>query len=207
MGKSTPQHSLERRGAVFLDRDGTVNEEVGYLRDLRMLKLIPGASAAIRRLNEAGIPVILVTNQSGVARGYFPESLVHEAHALLAKMLGGEGARLDGVYYCPHHPSAGNSQYTVECDCRKPATGLLDRAARELNIDLGRSFMVGDKWSDVELGHRAGARSVLVSTGFAADDPGNARPAHVEDPDFIAHDLAEAVDWILRRKSGDGARQ
>jgi D-glycero-D-manno-heptose 1,7-bisphosphate phosphatase len=192
---------MKRTGAVFLDRDGTVNEEVGYLRDLAKLKLIPGAAAAIRRLNEAGHLVILVTNQSGVARGYFPESMVHDAHALLAKMLGAEGARLDGIYYCPHHPTAGTSHYTTECDCRKPATGLLNRAAKDLNIDLARSFMVGDKWSDVELGNRAGARSILVSTGFAADDPGNARPAHIKDPDLIAHDLAEAVDWILRQDS------
>ncbi len=193
------------RGAVFLDRDGTVNEEVGYLRDLAKLKLIPGAAAAIRRLNEAGHPVILVTNQSGVARGYFPESLVHDAHALLAEMLGKEGARLDGIYYCPHHPTAGNSHYTTECDCRKPATGLLVRAAKDMHIDLARSFMVGDKWSDVELGHRAGCRSILVSTGFAADDPGNKRPARVKDPDLIAHDLAEAVDWILRQDCGEMA--
>ncbi len=205
MGNDAAAKDINRRGAVFLDRDGTVNEEVGYLRDLGQLKLIPGAAAAIRRLNEADCLVILVTNQSGVARGYFPESLVHEAHALLDKMLQTEGARLDGVYYCPHHPTAGNSRYTMECDCRKPATGLLDRAARELHIDLARSFMVGDKWSDVELGHRAGARSILVNTGFSADDPGNARPAHVRDPDLIARDLAEAVDWILRHVHEDKA--
>ncbi len=204
MGRSAAAKDLKRQGAVFLDRDGTVNEEVGYLRDLGKLKLIPGAAAAIRRLNEAGRLVVLVTNQSGVARGYFPESQVHDAHTLLAEMLRKEGARLDGVYYCPHHPTAGNSQYTTECDCRKPLTGLLDRAARDLHIDLSRSFMVGDKWSDVELGHRAGARSILVSTGFAADDEGNVRPAHVEDPDLVAHDLSEAVDWILRQ--GDGER-
>jgi D-glycero-D-manno-heptose 1,7-bisphosphate phosphatase len=183
--------------AVFLDRDGTVNEEVGYLRDLGQLTLIPGAAAAIRRLNTSGCKVVLVTNQSGVARGYFPESLVNETHDLLVRMLGEEGARLDGLYYCPHHPRAGNSPYTRECDCRKPATGLLDRAAKELDIDLGRSFMIGDKWSDVELGHRAGCRSVLVRTGFAHDDPGNIRPAGGRDPDFIAHDLAEAVEWVL----------
>ncbi len=205
MGSNAAGKDMKRRGAVFLDRDGTINEEVGYLRDLGKLKLIPGAAAAIRRLNEAGHPVVLVTNQSGVARGYFPESLVHDAHELLADMLRKEGARLDGIYYCPHHPTAGDSHYTTECDCRKPATGLLNRAARDLEIDLARSFMVGDKWSDVELGHRAGARAILVSTGFAADDPGNVRPVHVEEPDLIAHDLAEAVDWILGLDNGDRA--
>jgi len=189
--------------AVFLDRDGTVNEEVGYLRSLDLLKLIPGAAAAIGRLNRAGYKVVLVTNQSGVARGYFPESLVDAAHDLLAGMLKQEGAFFDGVYYCPHHPTAGNSKHTVVCDCRKPATGLIDRAAKDLDVDLARSFMVGDKWSDVELGHRAGTRSILVRSGFAPDDPGNKRPLHVDDPDFTAHDLAEAVDWIIGQEASD----
>ena len=189
--------------AVFLDRDGTVNEEVGYLRSLDLLKLIPGAAAAIGRLNRAGYKVVLVTNQSGVARGYFPESLVDAAHDLLAGMLKQEGAFFDGVYYCPHHPTAGNSKHTVVCDCRKPATGLIDRAAKDMDIDLARSFMVGDKWSDVELGHRAGTRSILVRSGFAPDDPGNRRPSHVDDPDFTAHDLAEAVDWIIGQEAAD----
>jgi D-glycero-D-manno-heptose 1,7-bisphosphate phosphatase len=189
--------------AVFLDRDGTVNEEVGYLRDLSELRLIAGAGAAIRRLNEAGLKVVLVTNQSGVARGYFPESLVHEAHELLDRMLRKEGARIDAVYYCPHHPTAGNSSYTVACDCRKPGTGLIDRAARDLGIDVKGSFVVGDKWSDVELGQRAGARSILVKSGFAPDDPGNVRPAHVNDPDFIAHTILEAAEWIIQRITKD----
>ena len=183
--------------AVFLDRDGTVNEEVGYLSDLGQLRLLPGAAAAIGRLNEAGLLVVLVTNQSGVARGYFPESFVHETHSLLTRMLAEGGARLDGIYYCPHHPKAGSTDLTRECDCRKPATGLLDRAAADLHIDLGRSYMVGDKWSDVELGQRAGCRTILVRSGFGHDDPGNARPSGLREPDLTAHDLAGAVDWIL----------
>lgn len=183
--------------AVFLDRDGTVTEEAGYLTDIDMLRLIPGAGYAIRRLNQAGVKVVLVTNQSGVARGYFPESLVHAAHNKLIQMLRDEGAVLDGIYYCPHHPTAGNSEYTIACDCRKPGTGLLDRAAIELDIDIAGSFVVGDKWSDVELGQRAGAKTILVKTGFRPDDPGNIRPAHVKEPDFTAHDLSEAVEWIL----------
>jgi D-glycero-D-manno-heptose 1,7-bisphosphate phosphatase len=191
-------------GAVFLDRDGTVNEEVGYLSELSQLRLIPGAAEAIRRLNEAGLPVVLVTNQSGVARGYFPEAFVEETHRLLKKLLAGEGARLDAIYYCPHHPTAGDSRYTAACNCRKPATGLLDSAARDLKIDLHRSYMVGDKWSDVELGQRAGALSILVATGFAADAPVNRRPAHVREPDLVAPDLAAAVDWILSREGGKG---
>jgi D-glycero-D-manno-heptose 1,7-bisphosphate phosphatase len=189
--------------AVFLDRDGTVNEEVGYMRDLSLLTLIPGVGKAVRKLNDAGFLVVLVTNQSGVARGYFPESLVAEAHARLEELLGADGARIDAVYYCPHHPTAGTSVHTRVCACRKPGTGLIDQAARDLAIDVHRSYMVGDKWSDVELGHRAGAASILVRSGFAADDPGNARPEHVADPDFTAHDLAEAADWIIAHSKAD----
>ena len=183
--------------AVFLDRDGTVNEEVGYMTDLAKLRLIKGAGAAIRRLNETGYTVVLVTNQSGVARGYFPESLVHEANDRLDEMLRSDGARIDAVYYCPHHPTAGSSNLTRDCDCRKPRTGLIDRAVKDLGIDIRHSYMVGDKWSDVDLGHRAGMRSILVQSGFAADDPGNKRAAQVQEPDFLAHSLAEAADWII----------
>ena len=187
--------------AVFHDRDGTVNEEVGYLCDLDNLRLIPGAGAAIKRLNEAGLKVVLVTNQSGVARGYFPEALVHEAHERLDRMLRKEGARIDAVYYCPHHPTEGNSRYTMICDCRKPGTGLIDRAARDLALDVKRSYVVGDKWSDVELGQRAGAHSILVQSGFAPDDPGNVRPENLREPDFVAHTITEAAEWIVRRTS------
>ncbi len=187
--------------AVFLDRDGTVSEEVGYLDDLGRLRLISGAGSAIKSLNEAGFKVVLVTNQSGVARGFFTEALVQEAHALLVKMLRPEGARIDAVYYCPHHPTAGNSHYTLDCDCRKPKTGLIDRAVKELAIDRNHSYMVGDKWSDIELAQRAGIRSVLVMSGFAPDDPGNRRPERVREPDFIARSLVEAADWIVGREA------
>jgi D-glycero-D-manno-heptose 1,7-bisphosphate phosphatase len=185
--------------AVFLDRDGTVNEEVGYLSDLKQLRLIPGAGAAIKRLNEAGLKVVLITNQSGIARGYFTETFVNETHDLLRQMLREEGADIDGIYFCPHHPKAGNSHYTAVCDCRKPGTGMIDQAARDLGIDVKQSYVVGDKWSDVESGQRAGAYSILVKTGFEPDDPGNMRPEHLRDPDYTAHTITEAVAWILRQ--------
>ena len=186
--------------AVFLDRDGTVNEEVGYLRDLADLRIIPGAGAAIRRLNEAGFKVILVTNQSGVARGYFSESFVQETHARMGELLRSEGARIDAVYYCPHHPTSGNSPYTIDCDCRKPKTGLIDQAVKDLDIDVGHSYMVGDKWSDVELGQRAAMQAILVMSGHTPDGPENRRPEGLRDPDCIAHSLREAADWIIGRE-------
>ncbi len=182
--------------AVFLDRDGTVNEEVGYLRNAADLRLIPGAGAAIKRLNDAGLLVVLVTNQSGIARGYFSEEQLLEIHERLKQMLQQDNARLDAIYYCPHHPTAGNSHLTKECDCRKPGTGLIDLASRDLHIDIGQSYVVGDKWSDVELGQRAGAHSILVRTGYGSDEEG-ARPSHLKDPDFIAHTITEAAEWII----------
>jgi D-glycero-D-manno-heptose 1,7-bisphosphate phosphatase len=192
--------------AVFLDRDGTINEEVGYLTDLSMLRLIPGASSAIKRLNESGFKVVVVTNQSGVARGYFTESFVQETHERILQMLYDAGAHVDGIYYCPHHPTTGNPLYTMVCDCRKPGTGLIDRAARDLTIDTSISYVVGDRWSDVELGQRAGAHTVLVRSGFATDDPGNVRLPHVKDPDFVAHDITEAADWIIQRQIMPGTK-
>jgi len=189
--------------AVFLDRDGTVNKEVGYLTDLQDLALIPGAGTAIRKLNQAGFLVVLVTNQSGVARGYFTEDFVQNTHERLVQMLREEGAWLDGIYYCPHHPSAGNAPYVTVCECRKPATGLIDCAVHDLNIDKTRSYMVGDKWIDVELGQRAGIRTVLVSTGFDPDDPANVKSPNLKDPDFRANDLFNAADWIIRHGAGN----
>ncbi len=187
--------------AVFLDRDGTINEEVGYITDLHKLRLIPGAGAAIRKLNEAGFKVAVVTNQAGVARGHFTEPFILKTHKLFLEMLRAEGAHIDGIYYCPHHPTIGNSSYTIDCDCRKPKTGMIDRAAQDLDVNVNASYMVGDKWSDIEMGQRAGAYTVLVRTGHGSSEQDNERPSSVTDPDFVAHDLAEAVVWILQHQT------
>ena len=125
--------------------------------------------------------------------------MVHEAHARLKQMLQKEGARIDAVYYCPHHPTAGDSRYTASCDCRKPGTGMIDQASHEYDVDSSKSFMIGDKWIDVELGQRAGVRTILVKTGYAPDDPGNLRPDNLKEPDFIADTLTEAVEWIIQQ--------
>jgi D-glycero-D-manno-heptose 1,7-bisphosphate phosphatase len=180
------------RPAVFIDRDGTVSEEVGYLNHISRFRMLPAVPAAIRKLNDRGIPAILVTNQSGVGRGYFPESLVHAVHDALRAELAAAGAHLDAIYYCPHVSSD-------LCACRKPSPGMLERAAAEHALDLERSFVVGDRFGDIELGHRVGARSILVRTGYGEGEILYHLPKWKVRPDFIADDLAQATDWILEQ--------
>jgi D-glycero-D-manno-heptose 1,7-bisphosphate phosphatase len=181
------------RPAVFLDRDGTITEEVGYLNHTSRFRMFPFVAAAIRRLNEAGLPVIVVTNQSGVGRGYFPESLVHAVNELMTQQLAEKGAKIDAIYYCPH-TSAEN------CSCRKPRTGMLDRAALEHTLDLQRSFVVGDRYGDMELARNARARSVLVRTGYGEGELAWHAAKWASPPDFVAEDLTQAADWILRQQ-------
>ncbi|HVK18849.1 MAG TPA: HAD family hydrolase [Fimbriiglobus sp.] len=154
--------------AVFLDRDGTLIEEVNYLSRVEQVRLIPGAAAAVRRVNEAGVRVVVVTNQAGVARGYFPESRVAEVHAHLSALLSEQGAHMDAYYYCPHHAAEGVGAFRVDCDCRKPKPGMLRAAAADLGLDLTRSWMIGDKVCDLKAGAAAGCRTVLVQTGYGA---------------------------------------
>ena len=176
---------------VFLDRDGTVTEEVGYVNHPSRLALIPGAAEGIRALNQAGIPVILATNQAGVARGYFTEDLVKEVLTRLQELLAAQGARLDALYYCPHHPSVGPAPYRRDCDCRKPKPGMLLKGAAEFSLDLSCCVVVGDKISDVEFAHGAGARGVMVLTGYGLGEYTYQRRAWKDQPDFIAAGLPE----------------
>ena len=185
--------------AVFLDRDGTINEQMGYINHISRFILLPGAAQAIRTLNEQNIPVVVVTNQSGLARGYFPPSLLDEVHAKMERELAAEGAHIDGLYICPHHPEAKEEQFRKDCNCRKPKTGLLEQAAAELNLDLGRSFMVGDRWSDLKCGARVGATSILVLTGYGRGDQNYIGPQQEIQPATVAEDLPAAVGWILER--------
>lgn len=185
--------------AVFLDRDGTVSEEVGYVNHLSRFKLFPWTAEAIKKLNQAGIKAILVTNQAGVARGYFTEDLIGEVHNKLVEELAKTGAYLDAIYYCPHHPSAGQPPYRVNCECRKPKPGLLYKAADEHNIDLSLSFMIGDKYTDVELGQRIGVKGVMVMTGYGIGEYEYQRQNWSQMPDKIAENLLTAVDWIINQ--------
>ncbi len=177
--------------AVFLDRDGTVNEEMGYINHLSRFVLLPQAIPAIRRFNEAGVKVVLVTNQSGAARGYFAPALVDRVHARLERLLAAGGAHLDGIYACLHHPDEG-------CACRKPRPALIQQAARELDLDLGRSYLVGDRYKDVETAANAGLPGILVLTGYGRGEHEFLSAGAKVQPVRVAADLLEAAEWILQ---------
>jgi D-glycero-D-manno-heptose 1,7-bisphosphate phosphatase len=179
------------RGGVFLDRDGTIAEELGYVNHLSRFQIFPYAAEAIRQLNQADIPVIVVTNQSGIARNIFPESLLHEVHKKMLAELAAGGAWIDGIYFCPH-----KSEDT--CECRKPNPGMLQQAAREHALDLASSWVIGDRYADLEMAHAAGARGILVMTGYGRGEYELHRSAWPRQPDALAGNLTEAVRQILR---------
>ena len=175
---------------IFLDRDGTLNRDTGYVKTPEELELFPGVVEAVARLNQAGARVVLTTNQSGVARGLFTTAALDAIHARLRALLEAGGASLDAIYYCPHHPDDG-------CSCRKPETGLVDRAVSELGLDPSRAYVVGDQNRDMELARRIGARSVLVTTGPTSQEALTLLNSNGLRPDRVATGLEEAVDWIL----------
>jgi D-glycero-D-manno-heptose 1,7-bisphosphate phosphatase len=180
-----------------MDRDGTLTEEVGYVNHPNRLRLLPRSAAAVRRLNAAGIAVVVVTNQAGIARGYFSPEVLAAVNAAMVSQLKDEGAHVDGVYVCPHHPTEGEPPYRLVCDCRKPRPGLLLRAAAELGLDLERSILVGDKGSDLVAARAVGARAVLVLTGYGLGEWEYRRNALPAQPDHVAEDLLGAADWVI----------
>jgi len=186
----------KKNRAVFMDRDGTLNEEVGYLSRMDQLRIFPRAIEAIRLVNTSGMKAVVISNQSGIARGYFTEDFVRSVHDRINELLGAEGAWIDGFYVCPHHPVHGSGIYKLDCDCRKPKPGLLLQAAAEMNIDLARSYMIGDMLKDIEAGKKAGARGILVKTGYGSNIVRTDMPA------YIAEDIFDAVKWILREQQG-----
>jgi len=175
--------------AVFLDRDGTINEEVNYLSSAEQFRLLPGAGEAIRMLNQRGWRVIVITNQSGLARGYLTEEELARIHHQMKADLDREGAHIDGIYVCPHHPDDG-------CPCRKPGTALFEGAAQEFDIDFSRSCAVGDKMADLLPGARLGCHTILLLTGHGPEEL-ETRDAWEVEPDYMASDLLSAVRWIL----------
>lgn len=206
MGRHTgfPLHlrkaSLQKK-AVFIDRDGTITEEVGYLDHPDKLKLIKGSAEAIKLINDLGMKVILVTNQSGVARGYFPEQMIKNVHDCLEELLSVNGAKLDGIYFCPHHPTAGESPYRSDCECRKPKTGMIKAALQDFDIDLKHSYMIGDKMSDMEFAHNAGIKGILVQTGYGKKETAISENIRGGIPDMIADNILEAATWIKDEES------
>jgi D-glycero-D-manno-heptose 1,7-bisphosphate phosphatase len=175
--KSNPE---PKRRAVFLDRDGTIAEEVGYANHISRFVVYPFAPAAIRRLNEADLPVIVVTNQSGVARGFFPESLIGQMHDKMVEELAAGGAHVDGMYYCPH------------------IRGMLELAAREHNLEISGSVLVSDRYNDIQMGHDNGCRTILVLTGYGRGDYEWNRAKWPRQPDHVVENLADAVEIILK---------
>jgi len=187
--------------AVFLDRDGTINEEVGYLDSLDKLKIIPNAYEAIHLINISGMRTIVVTNQSGVARGFFNEKLVRKTHKIIQADLLQKKAIIDKFYYCPHHPTEGKGIYLQNCNCRKPLPGMLLQAAHDLNIELANSYMIGDTYRDMEAAKKVGVKGILVKTGYGREelqDIGADVAGADSKPDFVAEDILEAVKWIMK---------
>ena len=186
------------RRAVFIDRDGTLVREKHYLADPDQLELYPGSLEALRLLRSTGLALILVSNQSGVARGLFPEAQVAVIHSRLAAMLAQARVALDGVYYCPHHPQAAVAAYRRDCDCRKPRPGMLLAAARDHDLELAGSWVVGDKRDDIELGRTLGLGALLVRTGHGRNAAQGLEPGEAL---AVCDDLLAAARWICARET------
>lgn len=184
------------RRAVFLDRDGTLIEEAGYLDRLERLVVFPWSIDAVRLLNRAGLSVVVVTNQAGVARGLFDAAFVEETHRVLDRKLSAAEARVDRYCYCPHLPDASVEAYRMTCECRKPKPGMIRTAARDLDIDVARSFVVGDRWIDMEMAQAVGATGILVETGYGKTEA--ARRSNTVATAAIVANLIEATGWILQ---------
>ncbi|HBF39611.1 MAG TPA: D,D-heptose 1,7-bisphosphate phosphatase [Firmicutes bacterium] len=180
--------------AVFLDRDGTVIEECNYLKDPEQVKLFPGAAQAVKLLKEKGFLTVIVTNQSGIARGYFDIHTLQQVHAKMNLLLAVDGVAVDSIYYCPHYPGGIIAPFNIDCDCRKPQIGLALQAQKEFDIDLNHSYMIGDKEVDVDFGKNFGAKAaILVATGYGKNNP------HTN-ADYRAKDLLDAATWILKNE-------
>ena len=195
-GKVARLNRANPRGAVFLDRDGVVNIERDHILKVDQLELLPGVAEAIRRINRSEYLAVLATNQPAVAKGWLSEAELRRIHNKLETLLGAEGAYLDRIYYCPHHPEKGfegeKPEYKIVCNCRKPAPGMILTARDELNVDLARSWMIGDRTADIAAGRRAGCRTILVRSGYGGRDA-----KYPDRPDFLSNDLVEATNLVL----------
>jgi D-glycero-D-manno-heptose 1,7-bisphosphate phosphatase len=187
-----------KKPAVFIDRDGTINEQMGYINHPSRFIILPGVAEAFRILNQEGFHAIILSNQSGVARGYFPIDLVYNIHLIMEESIAGQGGRIDGIFFCPHYPKGSDPKYAMECDCRKPGTGLVNQACEKFEIDLSRSYMVGDHYTDMELADRSHIKGILVKTGYGTGVIEYNLPSMKNKPAYIADDLLAAVKWIVK---------
>jgi len=192
-----------KKPAVFIDRDGTINEPMGYVNHLSRFRILPRVPQAIRMLNRHGFLVLVVSNQSGVARGYYPLDLVKTLHHLLVTRIREKKGTIDGIFFCPHHPAGSVPEFSRDCDCRKPKTGLIEQACKSFEIDLQRSFVVGDMCTDMELAQRAGVPGVMVKTGYGLGEIEYILPRKTAKPAHLAEDLLDAVRWIIGRGEVD----
>jgi D-glycero-D-manno-heptose 1,7-bisphosphate phosphatase len=192
-----------KKPAVFIDRDGTINEQMGYVNHVSRFRILPRVPQAIRMLNRHGFLVFVVSNQSGVARGYYPLDLVKTLHQILVTRLREKNGVIDGIFFCPHHPAGSVPEFSRDCDCRKPKAGLIEQACRSFEIDLRRSFVIGDMCTDIELAHRAGLTGILVKTGYGLGEIEYTLPQKSAKPAHIAEDLLDGVRWILDPRDGD----
>lgn len=186
-----------KQRAIFLDRDGTLNEEVGYLTDPSQFRIYDFAVEAVRTLNEQGWPVFVITNQSGIARGLFDEAFLQQIHRQMLAALEAGGARIDAIYYCPHHPESEIVEYRRSCECRKPGPGMLQQAAETFDLDLTECFVIGDRYSDVAAAHGVGGRGILLLSGHGTHEVENNGGEWPRQPDHIAANLLRAVEWII----------
>jgi D-glycero-D-manno-heptose 1,7-bisphosphate phosphatase len=187
---------VTRHPAVFLDRDGTMIEDVGYLDRIDRLNLFPYTVDAVRLLNRAGFKVVVVTSQNGIAKGVLTEEFLGQAHAHLSTLLEAGGAKVEGYYYCPHSPHAPVERYRTDCDCRKPKPGMILAAARDHGLELAKSFVVGDRWRDIQMGVAAGTEAILVETGYGRSEAGRAPEGLGAVP--VVANLIEATSFILK---------
>ncbi|MGD8227546.1 MAG: HAD family hydrolase [Desulfobacteraceae bacterium] len=189
-----------KKPAVFIDRDGTINEQLGYINHLSRFVILPGVPEAVRLLNKNGWWAIIVSNQGGVARGYYPMELIDEIHDFLKSSLKQQGAIIDGIFFCPHHPAGVLPEYSSTCGCRKPETGLIDKAREAFDIDMSKSYVVGDRHVDIELASRLNLKGVLVKTGYGLGEMEYIIPEKRLKPHHVAEDLLDAVKWILNEE-------
>lgn len=195
-------YKTEKRPVIFLDRDGTINEEVNYLHRPEDLKILPGAAEAISRFNQAGFLVIVITNQAGIGRGYYTQQDMEKLNEYMNQVLAEQNAHIDGFYFCPHHPEHGIGEYKKVCDCRKPGIGMFRQAEQDFSIEKAHSYMIGDKLIDTQAGHNYGVSSILVGTGYGKElfenqCQGKRRTTNYE---YYAENLMEAADWIFKEE-------